>query len=266
MLFFAALSAISAMVVAYRVGCVRKTGVCRLHCVPLVSDPPSQSKNNQSCFFLTCTREFTGRVVPNSYFCGNALKLRSQIISGDLCFLRESFSSDLLHMKFHTLSYFILSCLHIDFTMANSKSLTADSGKRTLISRQKGELMSGRGYRKAFSETVNTEVNENLEFMPFLWNMGTMLIIVVVIIIIILGKQRNNIKQVLLLQGPQNNTGGFNTAATSQGSPSRLGRGGAEGGGNSLYFVWYRPAAGIAHIFQLIYTSIDHDFISNIHL
>ena len=38
------------------------------------------------------------------------------------------------------------------------------------------------------------------------------------------------------------------------------------GGGNSLYFVWYRRAAGIAPIFQVIYTSIGHDFISNIHL
>ena len=38
------------------------------------------------------------------------------------------------------------------------------------------------------------------------------------------------------------------------------------GGGNSLYFVWYRRAAGIAPIFQVIYTSIGHDFISDIHL
>ena len=38
------------------------------------------------------------------------------------------------------------------------------------------------------------------------------------------------------------------------------------GGGNSLYIVWYRRAAGIAPIFQVINTSIDHDFISNIHL
>ena len=38
------------------------------------------------------------------------------------------------------------------------------------------------------------------------------------------------------------------------------------GGGNSLNFVWYRRAAGIAPIFQVIYTSIGHDFISNIHL
>ena len=38
------------------------------------------------------------------------------------------------------------------------------------------------------------------------------------------------------------------------------------GGGNSLYFVWYRRAAGIAPIFQVIYTSIGHGFISNIHL
>ena len=37
-------------------------------------------------------------------------------------------------------------------------------------------------------------------------------------------------------------------------------------GGNSLYFVWYRRAAGIAPIFQVIYTSIGHDFILNIHL
>ena len=37
-------------------------------------------------------------------------------------------------------------------------------------------------------------------------------------------------------------------------------------GGNSLYFVWYRRAAAIAPIFQVIYTSIGHDFISNIHL
>ena len=37
-------------------------------------------------------------------------------------------------------------------------------------------------------------------------------------------------------------------------------------GGNSLYFVWYRRAAGIAPIFQVIFTSIGHDFISNIHL
>ena len=36
--------------------------------------------------------------------------------------------------------------------------------------------------------------------------------------------------------------------------------------GNSLYSVWYRRAAGIAPIFQVIYTQIDHDFISNIHL
>ena len=41
---------------------------------------------------------------------------------------------------------------------------------------------------------------------------------------------------------------------------------GTPGGGNSLYFVWYRRAAGIAPIFQVIYTSIGHDFISNIHL
>ena len=38
------------------------------------------------------------------------------------------------------------------------------------------------------------------------------------------------------------------------------------GGGNPLYFVCYRRAAGIAPIFQVIHTSIDHDFISNIHL
>ena len=38
------------------------------------------------------------------------------------------------------------------------------------------------------------------------------------------------------------------------------------GGGNSLYFVWYRRAAGIAPIFQVIYTSTGHDFISDIHL
>ena len=37
-------------------------------------------------------------------------------------------------------------------------------------------------------------------------------------------------------------------------------------GGNSLHFVWYRRAAGIVPIFQVIYTSIGHDFISNIHL
>ena len=37
-------------------------------------------------------------------------------------------------------------------------------------------------------------------------------------------------------------------------------------GGNSLYFVRYRRAAGIAPIFQVIYTSVGHDFISNIHL
>ena len=42
--------------------------------------------------------------------------------------------------------------------------------------------------------------------------------------------------------------------------------GGGGGGGNSLYIVWYRRAAGIAPIFQVIYTSIGHDFISNIHL
>ena len=38
------------------------------------------------------------------------------------------------------------------------------------------------------------------------------------------------------------------------------------GGNSSLYFVWYRRAAGIAPIFQVIYTSIDHDFISNVNL
>ena len=37
-------------------------------------------------------------------------------------------------------------------------------------------------------------------------------------------------------------------------------------GGNSLYCVWYRRAAGIAPIFQVIHTSIDHNFILNIHL
>ena len=37
-------------------------------------------------------------------------------------------------------------------------------------------------------------------------------------------------------------------------------------GGNSLYFVCYRRAAGIAPFFQVIYTSIGHDLISNIHL
>ena len=41
---------------------------------------------------------------------------------------------------------------------------------------------------------------------------------------------------------------------------------GGGGAGNSLYFVWYRRAAGIAPIFQVIYTSIGHDFISYIHL
>ena len=88
-------------------------------------------------------------------------------------------------MKFHTLSYFILSCLHIDFTMANSKSLTADSGKRTLISRQKGELMSGRGYRKAFSETVNTEVNENLEFMPFFYGIWERCLLLLLLLLLL---------------------------------------------------------------------------------
>ena len=39
--------------------------------------------------------------------------------------------------------------------------------------------------------------------------------------------------------------------------------GGGGKGGNSLYFVWYRRAAGIVPIFQVIYTSIDYDFISN---
>ena len=38
------------------------------------------------------------------------------------------------------------------------------------------------------------------------------------------------------------------------------------GMGNSLYIVWYRRAAEITPIFQVIYTSIGHDFISNIHL
>ena len=37
--------------------------------------------------------------------------------------------------------------------------------------------------------------------------------------------------------------------------------GGGGGGGNSLYCVWYRRAAGIAPIFQVIHTSIDHNFI-----
>ena len=37
-------------------------------------------------------------------------------------------------------------------------------------------------------------------------------------------------------------------------------------GGNSLYFVWCRHAIGIVPIFQVIYTSVDHDFISDIHL
>ena len=41
---------------------------------------------------------------------------------------------------------------------------------------------------------------------------------------------------------------------------------GVGGGGNSLYFVWYRRAAGIAPFFQVIFTSIGHDFFSNIHL
>ena len=44
------------------------------------------------------------------------------------------------------------------------------------------------------------------------------------------------------------------------------GVGGAGGVFNSLHFVWYRRAAGIAPIFQVIYTSIGHDFFSNIHL
>ena len=35
-------------------------------------------------------------------------------------------------------------------------------------------------------------------------------------------------------------------------------------GCNSLYFVWYGRAAGIAPIFQVIYTSISHEFFSNI--
>ena len=41
---------------------------------------------------------------------------------------------------------------------------------------------------------------------------------------------------------------------------------GGGGGGNSLYFVWYRRAAGIAPIFQVIYTLIDNNFVFNIHL
>ena len=40
----------------------------------------------------------------------------------------------------------------------------------------------------------------------------------------------------------------------------------APGGFTFLYFVWYRCAAGIVPIFQVIYTLIGHDFISNIHL
>ena len=37
--------------------------------------------------------------------------------------------------------------------------------------------------------------------------------------------------------------------------------------GNSLYFVWYRRgAAGIAPIFDVIYTSTGHDFFSHIYL
>ena len=46
------------------------------------------------------------------------------------------------------------------------------------------------------------------------------------------------------------------------------GRSGGGGGGreNSLYFVQYRRAGGRAPILQVIYTSIGHDFISNIHL
>ena len=44
---------------------------------------------------------------------------------------------------------------------------------------------------------------------------------------------------------------------------------GVGGGGvtvNSLYCVWYRRAAGIALIFQVIHISKDHNFILNIHL
>ena len=48
-------------------------------------------------------------------------------------------------------------------------------------------------------------------------------------------------------------------------APVSLGCGGGKEG-NSIYFVWYRHAAGVAPIFQVIYTSIGHDFISNIHL
>ena len=42
--------------------------------------------------------------------------------------------------------------------------------------------------------------------------------------------------------------------------------GGGGSGGGSLYFVWYRRTAGIAPFFQVIYTSIGHDFFSNIQL
>ena len=41
---------------------------------------------------------------------------------------------------------------------------------------------------------------------------------------------------------------------------------GSARGDNSIYFVWYRRAAGIAPFFQVIYTSIGHDFFSNIQL
>ena len=37
-------------------------------------------------------------------------------------------------------------------------------------------------------------------------------------------------------------------------------------GGNSLYLVWYRRSAVTAPAFQVIYTSIGHDFFSNIHV